>query len=71
MNDNASFVNRSWAYWARSLETRVEEQVRELEQLGRLRRFLSPQVAEFILSSGDEALLEDRPCLHRPHPTPS
>ncbi len=29
----------------------------ELERVGRLKRFLSPQVAELIVSSGDEALL--------------
>ena len=30
----------------------------ELEHLGRLRRFLSPQLADLIVSGGDEALLE-------------
>jgi adenylate cyclase len=33
-------------------------QVAEIERMGRLRRFLSPQVAELVLSSGGEALLE-------------
>ena len=46
------------AEWNRTLEARVEEQVRELERLARLRRFLSPQVAEVIVSSGDERVLE-------------
>lgn len=46
------------AEWNRSLETRVRQQVEELERLGRLRRFLSPQLAEVIISSGDEALLK-------------
>jgi class 3 adenylate cyclase len=32
-------------------------QVDELERLGRLRRFLSPQLAEAIVSSGDESIL--------------
>jgi adenylate cyclase len=36
----------------------VREQVDELGRLGRLRRFLSPQLAEMIASSGDERLLE-------------
>src|SRR4029450_9372145 len=31
--------------WNRELEQRVEAQVRQLERLGRLRRFLSPQLA--------------------------
>jgi class 3 adenylate cyclase len=39
-----------------NLETRVAEQVEEVERLGRLRRFLSPQVADAVLSEG--ALLE-------------
>jgi adenylate cyclase len=41
----------------RTLEERVQAQVEELERLGQLRRFLSPQVAEAILSSGDESIL--------------
>jgi adenylate cyclase len=44
--------------WNQTLEQRVAEQVEEVERLGRLRRFLSPQVAELILSSGNEALLQ-------------
>jgi adenylate cyclase len=46
------------AQWAHTLEARVEQQVQELDRLGRLRRFLSPQLAEAILSSGDERVLE-------------
>ena len=33
-------------------------QVEELERVGRLRRFLSPQLADLIVSSGDESFLE-------------
>jgi adenylate cyclase len=44
--------------WTRELETRVETQVAQLERMGRLRRFLSPQVAELVVDSGDETLLE-------------
>jgi len=39
------------------LEQRVETQVDELERLGRLRRFLSPQVADAVVSSGSDSLL--------------
>ncbi|MEA2382842.1 MAG: adenylate cyclase [Solirubrobacteraceae bacterium] len=46
------------AEWNRELERRVTEQVDQLERLGRLRRFLSPQVAELVLSSGDDSFLE-------------
>ncbi|MFN2629122.1 MAG: response regulator, partial [Gaiellaceae bacterium] len=45
------------AAWNRQLEQRVQEQVDELERIGRLRRFLSPQLAELVVSSGDESFL--------------
>ena len=41
----------------RTLEERVQSQVRELERLRRLRRFLSPQLADAIVSSGDDTVL--------------
>src|SRR6185436_3323991 len=40
------------------LEGRVAEQVGEIERMGRLRRFLPPQVADLIVSSGAEKQLE-------------
>jgi class 3 adenylate cyclase len=40
------------------LEQRVAAQVGEIERLGRLRRFLPPQVADLIISSGSERELE-------------
>lgn len=40
------------------LEQRVASQVKEIERLGRLRRFLPPQVADLIISSGSERELE-------------
>jgi len=40
------------------LESRVAEQVGEIERMGRLRRFLPPQVADLIVSSGAEKQLE-------------
>ncbi len=46
------------AQWNQTLEERVRQAVGELERVGRLRRFLSPQLAELIVSSGDEAVLE-------------
>lgn len=46
------------AAWNRELEERVEHQVGELERMGRLRRFLSPQLAELIVDSGDESFLD-------------
>ena len=44
----------------RGLEARVTEQVEELGRVGRLRRFLAPQLAELIVSQGDEKILESR-----------
>jgi class 3 adenylate cyclase len=46
------------AGWNKELETRVSAQVDELERLGRLRRFLSPQIARLIVDSGDEEFLK-------------
>lgn len=45
------------AEWNQRLEERVAAQVDELGRLGRLRRFLSPQVAQLIVDSGDESFL--------------
>jgi adenylate cyclase len=46
------------AEWNRTLEARVDEQVAELQRLARLRRYLSPQIAELVLSEPDETILE-------------
>ena len=46
------------AEWNRTLEARVDEQVAELERLARLRRYLSPQIADLVLSAPDETVLK-------------
>ncbi|HEX9270166.1 MAG TPA: response regulator, partial [Candidatus Limnocylindria bacterium] len=46
------------AEWNETLEQRVRAQVDELARLGRLRSFLSPQIAELITSHDAERLLE-------------
>src|SRR3989442_1697864 len=46
------------AEWNRTLENRVSAQVEDLERLGRLRRFLSPQLAELIVNNDDENVLQ-------------
>jgi adenylate cyclase len=43
--------------WNRELEHRVAAQLLELERVSRLRRFLSPQLADLIVGSGDESFL--------------
>ena len=45
------------AQWNAKLETRVLTQLGELQRMKRLRRFLSPQVAELVINSGDDSIL--------------
>jgi class 3 adenylate cyclase len=44
--------------WNRELEARVAVQVAEIERMGKLRRFLAPQLADLIVARGDESILE-------------
>jgi class 3 adenylate cyclase len=46
------------AAWNRTLEERVATQVEEIERIGRLKRFLAPALAEAIVTSGNERILE-------------
>ena len=46
------------AEWNKKLEARVQEQVAQLDRLGRLKGFFSPQLAESIVSGGGEELLK-------------
>jgi adenylate cyclase len=45
------------AGWNRELEQRVQDQIEQLERVSRLRRFLPAQLADLIISSGDESFL--------------
>jgi class 3 adenylate cyclase len=47
-------LNRDLTELNRTLERRVQDQVTQLERLGRLRRFLSPQLAELFVAGGTE-----------------
>ena len=58
LHDRAEELAAEVSQWNASLERRVAEQVAELERVGRLRRFFSPQLAEAILSSGAEDPLQ-------------
>lgn len=42
------------AEWNRSLEERVARQIGEIERISRLKRFLPPQVADLVVSSGSD-----------------
>ena len=46
------------AEWNVELETRVQAQVDELQRVNRLRRFLSPQLVDLVIDSGDEGFLD-------------
>ncbi len=43
--------------WNAELESRVETQVKDLQRINRLRRFLSPQLVDLVIDSGGEDLL--------------
>ena len=45
------------AQWNSELESRVDAQVAELQRVNRLRRFLSPQLVDLVIESGDEGFL--------------
>jgi adenylate cyclase len=44
--------------WNRTLEQRVQQQVAQLERLGRLKRFFSPHLAELIVTGGAQDPLQ-------------
>jgi adenylate cyclase len=45
------------ATWNQELEARVARQVERLDRLGRLRRFLSPQITRLLLDQDDDSFL--------------
>ena len=51
-------ARRELARLNEALEAKVEEQVGEVERLGRLRRFLSPNLADVVVNSEHETFLE-------------
>ena len=56
--DQLQVQSRELAQLNQQLEQRVADQVGEIERMGRLRRFLPPQVADLIVASGTEKQLE-------------
>jgi class 3 adenylate cyclase len=52
LHDTVQGLAEERAEWNRTLERRVAEQVGQIEQLGRLKRFFSPQLAELIVAGG-------------------
>ena len=58
LHDQVEALAAEMKAWNASLEERVAKQVAELESVGRLRRFFSPQLAELIVSGGAEDPLQ-------------
>lgn len=58
LHDTVQEQAEQLAEWNRTLEQRVQEQLGELERIGRLKRFFSPQLSELVVSAGGEKLLQ-------------
>jgi class 3 adenylate cyclase/CheY-like chemotaxis protein len=58
LHDQITAQAAELAKWNRTLEQRVADQLAEIERMGRLTRFLSPQIANLVVSAGDEAVLQ-------------
>jgi class 3 adenylate cyclase len=58
LHDKVAAQASDLAAWNRALEQRVADQLGEIERVGRLKRFLSPQITELVLSSGGDRVLE-------------
>ncbi len=54
LHDTTEGLAAQLAEWNKALEQRVQEQVAQLERLGRLKRFFSPQLAELIVAGDAE-----------------
>jgi adenylate cyclase len=57
LHDTVQDQARELAEWNTALEGRVAEQVDQIERIGRLRRFLPPQVADLVVSAADPETL--------------
>jgi class 3 adenylate cyclase len=61
LRDQEARLRGELAEWNKTLEQRVQEQVTQLDRLGRLKRFFSPQLAELIVSgAADDPLKTHR-----------
>jgi adenylate cyclase len=59
-HDTIQTQTRELSEWNRTLEARVREQVDQLEEMNRLRRFLSPTLAEVVRTAGEDVLESHR-----------
>jgi adenylate cyclase len=58
LHDRVTAQAADLAAWNKTLEQRVADQLTEIERMGRLKRFLAPQIAEAVLAAGGESILE-------------
>ena len=58
LHDEVQAQSAQLAEWNQTLEQRVRDQLEDLERVGRLKRFFSPQLCELIVSKGGEQLLQ-------------
>lgn len=58
LHDTVQAQTAQLSDWNRTLEQRVASQVEEIERVNGLKRFLSPQIADAILSAGGDTLLQ-------------
>ena len=58
MHDKIASQAADLALWNKTLEQRVADQLKQIERIGRLKRFLAPQIAELIIEEGKEQILE-------------
>ena len=60
LQDEVKAQAQQIAQWNLTLEQRVQEQVGQIDRLGRLKRFFSPQLAEAIVAGGEDMLKTHR-----------
>src|SRR5215472_6639847 len=57
LHDQVEAQRAELALWNKTLEERVQAQLAEIERVGRLKRFLAPQLAK-MLAAGEERILD-------------
>jgi DNA-binding response OmpR family regulator len=58
LHDRTRMQAADLANWNQTLEQRVAAQVAEIERGSRLKRFLAPQIAELVVNSGNDRMLD-------------
>lgn len=58
LNEQVQSQAEELAELNRTLETRIADQVDELDRVGQLKRFLSPEVVDLVVAEGETSMLE-------------